>query len=75
VNGSSSKSTRGRASTNRASESRRFMPAENVRTRSSAARSSSTVASALARSAADDLKPASVAQNLRFSAAVKSSYT
>ena len=51
------------------------MPAENVRTRSSAARSSSTVASAPARSAADGRRPASVAQNIRFSAAVRSSYT
>jgi len=73
ANGSSSSRTRGRARTNRARDSRRFIPAENVRTRSPANRSSSTLASAPASAAAEVRSPASVVQNVRFSNAVRSS--
>src|SRR5262245_52550991 len=73
ANGSSSKSTRGCASTRRASASRRFMPSEKVRARSPATRSSSTAASAARSAPASAACPPSVAQNLRFSRAVRSS--
>src|SRR5712692_396424 len=73
ADGSSSSTTSGRASTTRASDSRRFIPAEKLRTRSSANGSSSTATSASRRSDVPTVAPESTLQKRRFSRAVRSS--
>src|SRR5215813_2958818 len=75
ANGSSRRITRGRPSVSRARASRRFIPTENVRTRAWAKRSRSTAVNATRSVSAFTGRPLSVVQNLRFSSAVKSSYT
>ena len=75
VKGSSRSSSGSRPRVTRARPSRRFIPAENVRARSSATASSSTACRRSRRRAGEASRPPITAQKRRFSRAVRSSYT